>query len=394
MVFSRMYQFRLYPSGKQQIRLLNQFKICKETYNTLLDQSKELYTTNKYDFDSLIMDMKICNPKIANAHSQVLQNVSDRLHKAFDNFFNRIKMRKKGVKIKAGFPRFKSKIQSITYPQSGFKFISNKRLQVSKIGSLPIVLHRLPKGKIKTLTIKRNKANQWFAVFSCKMDIPEVKHTSTQKIGIDVGLTTFLTDNKGRDIVNPRFYVHAEKKLARLQRSHSRKVKGSKNREKSRIRLARQHLKVANQRTDFLHKLSHSLTKEFKIIYGERLNIKSMVKSNLAKHILDVSWGRFYNMLSYKVVINGGELRKNPKTRGSSKRCSKCGIETEMPLSKRKFVCPHCGFVCHRDKNSAINHIQDTEGHSGISTPVETLPLPLRFVKASRVVESGTINDC
>src|SRR3989304_1034554 len=98
MEFSRMYQYRLYPSGKQQIRLLNQFKLCKETYNTLLDQSQKLYTTNKYDFNSLLLDIKICSPKIADVHSQVLQNVSDRLHKAFDNFFNRLNIRKKGIK--------------------------------------------------------------------------------------------------------------------------------------------------------------------------------------------------------------------------------------------------------------------------------------------------------
>jgi len=391
-----MYKYKLYPSTKQQTKLLNQFNICKEIYNTLLSESKEYYFTSRYDFNCLVGDIKLtCPNRFNQVHSQVLQNVSDRVHKSLDNFFNRIKLKKQGVKVKAGFPRFKSKIHSITYPQSGFKFLSNKRLKLSKIGNVPIVLHRIPKGKIKTLTIKLNNANQWFAVFSCEIDIPEVvNHQSTKKIGIDVGLTKFLTDNKGRDIVNPRFYVHAEKKLARLQRVHSRKVKGSKNREKSRIKLARQHIKVFNQRTDFLHKLTSSLAKEFKIIYGERLNIKSMVKSNLAKHILDVSWGRFYNMLSYKVVINGGELKKNPKTRGSSKRCSNCGVETKMTLSQRTFHCPICGFVCHRDKNSAINHIQDTEGHSEISTPVETPSLSSTFGKVNGVVESGTINDC
>jgi putative transposase len=151
-------------------------------------------------------------------------------------------------------------------------------------------------------------------------------------------------------------------------------------------------LKVANQRTDFLHKLTSSLWKDNAIICGERLNIKNMVQSNLAKHILDVSWGRFYSFLQYKAVTCGGELRKNPKTRGSSHTCSNCGFYVEaMPLSKRTFKCPKCGFVCHRDNNSAINHINDTDGLSGISTPVETPPLSLRFAKACGVIESGTI---
>ena len=388
-----MYEYRLYPSGEQQVKILNQFSVCKDVYNTLLDLNQKLWITNKFRLNSLVLDIKTTCPEYyTQVHSQVLQNISDRLAKAFDNFFNRLKLKKQGRKIKAGFPRFKSRIQSITYPQSGFKFLSNKRLQVSKIDSMPIVLHRLPKGKIKTLTIKRNNAGQWFAVFSCEVDIPVVEHPHPEaKIGIDVGLEKFLTDNRGQSIANPRFYLNAEKKLARLQRIRSKRVKGSKNREKSRIKVARQHLKVANQRTDFLHKLTNSLTRDFKIIAGERLNIQGMVHSNLAKHILDVSWGRFYQMLSYKAVTCGGELRKNPKTRGSSKRCSGCETKVDMPLRKRTFKCPECGFVCHRDKNSAINHLNDTDGLSGISTPVEILPLPSVSRKASRVCESGTI---
>lgn len=396
----RMYEYRLYPSKKQIVKLNNIFSHCKFVYNELLGMNKILWTTKKFDFNGLVLDLKICNPEIGEkVHSQVLQNISDRLSKAFDNFFNRIKLRKKGIKIKAGFPRFKSKIGSITFPQSGFKFLSNKKLQISKVGSLPIVLHRIPKGKIKTLTIKCNNANQWFAVFSCEIDTLKVKHTSKNKIGIDVGITKFLTDNKGYDIVNPRFYIQAQKKLKRLQRRQSKKIKGSKNREKARVILARQHLKVFNQRTNFLHKLTSTLTKENKIICGENLNIKNMVKNhNLAKHILDVSWGRFYNMLSYKAVTCGGEIRKNPKTRGSSKRCSNCKTIVEMPLSKRTMNCPHCGLSMCRDRNAAINHlndtdINDTDGLPGISTPVESLPLPSLLRKASKLIEAGTINN-
>jgi putative transposase len=186
--------------------------------------------------------------------------------------------------------------------------------------------------------------------------------------------------------------LNAERKLAKLQRRHSRTIKGSKNREKARIKLARGHLKVFNQRTDFLHKLSYSLWKDNGIICGEKLNIQNMLKSNLAKHILDVSWGKFYQMLSYKAVTSGGELRQNPKTRGSSHRCSSCGFYVrEMPLSQRIFQCPKCGYTIHRDINSSKNHIKDTDGLSEITTPVETRPLPLRFAKASRINESGTI---
>ena len=392
-----MFKYRIYPSQKQKIRLLNQFKICKEIYNTLLGLNKKLMITKKFDFDSLVKDIKItCPEHYTQAHSQVLQNVSDRLHKAFDNFFNRIKLRKKGIKIKAGYPRFKSRIQSITYPQSGFKFVSDKRLYASKIGNIPIVLHRIPRGKIKTMTIKVNKAGQWFVCFSCELSDSKVIHPSKETSSIDVGIENFLTDHKGETISNPRFYVRAEKKLARLQRIHSKRKKGSKNREKSRIKVARQHLKVANQRSDFLHKLTHSITIQYGIIAGEKLNIKNMVRNhNLAKHILDVAWGKFYQMLTYKAVTSGCQLRKNPKTRGSSHRCSKCGFYVEdMPLSKRIFQCPSCGFVCHRDVNASNNHLKDTVGLTEISkTPLEIPPLRHRSDGASGIVELGTICD-
>lgn len=394
----KTFKYRIYPSKKQQVKLLNQFRISKDVHNTLLGLNKNLWTTSKIDFNGLVKDIKITIPDhYSQAYSQVLQNTADRLSKSFDNFFNRIKLRKKGVNVKAGFPRFKSKVKSITYPQNNgscFKFISNTRLYVSKVGNLPIVLHRVPRGKIKTMTIKLNSANQWFVYFSSEFPDKIVIHVSKEKIGIDVGIENFLTDQKGDPIANPKFYVAAEKKLARLQRIHSRKVKRGKNREKARLKLARQHLKVTNKRSDFLHKLSHSLTVRYGIIAGERLNIKNMVKNHcLAKHIHDVAWGKFYLMLGYKAVTSGCQLLKNPKTRGSSKRCSNCGAVVDMPLSKRIFKCPNCGLVCHRDKNASLNHLKDTAGLAEISTPLEISPLPSAFGVASEVVELGTKYD-
>jgi putative transposase len=386
-----MRKYRIYPSGKQKVKLFNSFRICKETYNELLGLNKKLWTSNKYDFNSLVLDLKICNPELKNVHSQVLQNVSDRLSKAFDNFFRRIKDKKQGKKAKAGFPRFKNKVNSIIYPQSGFKFASNTRIFASKIGNIPIVLHRIPKGKIKTMAIKVNPTGHWFAVFACEIEAPQIKHASAEKIGLDVGIERFLTDNKGNLVKNNRFYIQSEKKLARLQRRLSRKIKGSNNRQKARLKVARQHLKVANQRIDFLHKLSHNLTKSYAFIAIEELNIKNMAKNhNLAKHISDASLGTFYNMLSYKAVTCGGQVVKNPKTRGSSMRCNNCGCEVEMPLRKRKFICPDCGLVLHRDHNAALNHLKDTVGLTGINTPVEILPLPSSYGKASKVIEAGT----
>jgi putative transposase len=269
-------------------------------------------------------------------------------------------------------------VNSITFPQSGFKILSDKRIQISKIGTLPFVLHRVPKGKIKTLTIKQNKVGQWFAIFSCEIPDVIVEHPSKKKIGIDVGLENFATLSNGEIIANPRHIHKAERKLKLLQRKFGKKKKGSANRRKARFRLAKQHLKVANQQTDFLHKQSRNLAFRFSTIAVEELNIQNMLKTHwLAKSISDASWNQFIQMLSYKEVTLGGQVVKNPRTRGSSKRCSGCGMCVDMPLAKRKFSCPNCGLVLHRDLNASINHIKDTVGLTEIYTPVEIRSLQL-----------------
>jgi len=350
-----MYQYRLYPSQKQEKRLFNTFNICKNIYNELLELSISVYKENnitlgRYDFNKLLTGLY---PEV---FSQVKQDVSNRVYKAFQNFFRRVK--DPSCK-KNGFPRFKSSVNSITYPQSGhhggFKFSSDKRLYASKIGNIPIVLHRIPKGKVKTLTIKRNRVGQWFAIFACEVDIKPVKNTSKKEIGIDVGIESFATTSDGVFVANPRYLVKAEKRLKLLSRRLSRKKKGSKNRRKARHLLAKQHLKVSNQRLDFLHKLSHELTKDNKTIAVENLNIKGMLHNHhLAKHISDASWNAFVNMLEYKAVTSGSTLIKvNP--RNTSKTCSNCGAIADMPLKQRGYRCVVCGFVCHRDLNASIN---------------------------------------
>lgn len=385
MVVQQMFKYRIYPSSKQKIKLINNFKICKSAYNKLLAISIDAYkfgkvSLTKFDYDAINKGYS------SDVHSQVIQNVSDRVRKAYQNFFRRVKSKEK----KKGFPRFKSKINSITFPQSGFKILSDKRLRLSKIGSVPIILHRVPKGKIKTLTIKVNKARQWFAIFACEIEETKALHPSKNKIGIDVGLENFATFSNGETIDNPRFLIQSEKRLTGLQRRLSKKKKGSKNRNKARFRVAKQHLKVTNQRTDFLHKLSYRIAKSNSFIAVEDLKVTNMVKNRwLAKSISDASWNSFIQMLSYKAVRCGGQFVKvNP--RNTSKTCSKCGTITEMTLNKRKFKCPSCGFVCHRDLNAAINILSVGQDLPEF-TPVDDCVRP-SAMKAV-VNEAGTICD-
>lgn len=359
------FRYRIYPSQKQIIKLNKSISDCCSVYNKLLEAKVNAYKTDKTNLSQFDMN-KLTKDFDVPVHSQVKQNISKRINDAFQHFFRRVK-EKKG---KVGFPRFKTlnRYKSITFPQSGFKFVSDKRLFVSKVGSIPIVLHRVPKGKLKTFTIKRT-ALGWFAIFSCA-DVPIEKiEIEDNHIGIDVGIESFAVLSNGTKIENPKFLIKSEKKLARLQRRLSRKKKGSANRRKARFKVARLHQRIFNQRQDFLHKTSFSLIKQFKIISVEKLQIKNMVKNHyLARSINDASWGCFVQMLSYKVEKTGGQLVKvNPKN--TSRTCSKCGNTQDMPLANREFKCLSCGFVCHRDLNASIN--LDRVGLTQISSSEE-----------------------
>ena len=375
-----MYKFRIYPSRKQKVKIINSLKTCKQIYNGLLALSIDSYkfggvTLTRSDYNIMLKDYK------GQIHSQVAQNVRDRLIGSYTNFFRRVKEHAK----EKGFPRYKSRVNSITYPQSGFKFINDRHIKVSKIDNLPIILHRVPRGKIKTMTIKQNKAGQWFATFACEIPNIEVKHPSNKSVGIDMGLENFAVLSDGTSIPNPRHLIKSESKIKRLQRRLSRKVRGSANRRKARFKLARQHLKVVNIRTDWLHKLSRSLTIRYGVIAVEKLNIKDMLHNHhLAKSINDASWGQFLRMIPYKAVISGGII-KEVEAKGTTSECF-CGQKVDMPLSKRIFHCPSCGFVEHRDIKASYS-ICDRAGLARISTPVDDCVRP--SLKAA-VCEAGT----
>lgn len=376
------FRYKIYPSQNQIIRLNKTISDCCFIYNKLLEAKVNAYKTDKtnlsqFDLNKLTQDFDVP------IHSQVKQNISKRINDAFNHFFRRVK-EKKG---KVGFPRFKSlnRYKSITFPQSGFKFINQRRLFVSKIGNIPIVLHRVPKGKLKTFTIKRT-AFGWFAIFSCENVPIENIEVPNNHIGIDVGIESFAVLSNGEVIENPKFLIKSEKKLAKFQRRLSRKKKGSSNRRKARFKVARLHQRIFNQRQDFLHKTSFSIIKQFKIISVEKLQIKNMVQNHyLAKSISDVAWGFFVQMLSYKVEKTGGQLIKvNPKN--TSRTCSKCGNIQDMPLANREFKCLKCDFVCHRDLNASRNI--DTAGQAEINAcGLNVSPSSMKAVE----VEAGTI---
>lgn len=390
----RNYRYRLYPSLKQQEGLFRLFDLCCEMWNHLFGVSQWSYQTTGEDFSSrktlysLVKATKDNVHRFQDVHSQLLQNAADRLSKAYQGFFRKL----------ARFPRFKRRVHSITFPSAdqitGYRLVPDKRLRISGVGTVPIVMHRPIDGRVKTCTIKRTKDGRWWAVFSCEVEAGQREHPCLgKKVGIDVGLISFAALSNGEKIEHPRSLIKAEKRLKKLQRHVSRKKKGGKNRRKAVQRVARAHARVAHQRMDFLHKLSFHLAQHYGFIAVEALNIRSMVKNHrLAKHISDASWRRFIQMLAYKAVTAGGQLIP-VAARDTSQSCSRCGTKVSMGLGQRTFACACCGLSLDRDINAARNILaRATAGPAGSHACGDQVStLPLQEGGASQVAEAGTI---
>lgn len=280
------------------------------------------------------------------------------MEKAFALFFIRLKA-KDG---KAGYPRYKpyNRYNSFTYPQQpGFKLI-DKEFKLSKIGIVKIKLHRPIRGEMKTCTVKR-EIDRWYVCFSSQINFP-IKPAPQRAVGIDMGITHYAYLSNGESEDNPKYLITSENKLKKVQRILSKRKRSSNNRDKQKIKVAKVHRKIKDQRNDFLHKLSRRIVNNFNFIAVENLAITNMVKNHyLAKSIADASWGQFLSYLTYKVEETGGTVvRINPK--GTSQICSVCGNLVPKSLSIRVHKCSHCGIKLDRDYNSALNILQRAVG--------------------------------
>lgn len=265
------YRYRIYPDKKRLKNITYTMDLCKELHNELLKKCEEKYKNdkslriNRKTLNNFLKEITVSDSRFDVVYSQVLQNVFDRLIKSYSSFFKRVKKKKSGKMIEVGFPREKRFYKSITYPQNNgsFSLSGEKRLHVSKLGSFPIVLHRPIEGKIKTLTIKRNKVGQYFASFSIDLNkLMQHKHANRQ-IGIDLGINSYAALSDGTKIENPRFLTESEDLLKIRNRKLSKKKKGSKNRIRAKYAYAKTSLKITNQRQDFLHKLSSHITNDY-----------------------------------------------------------------------------------------------------------------------------------
>jgi putative transposase len=351
----RTFKYRLYPTKKQKEKFEQTFSVCRSLYNScLLDRKNHYERTGKgltyNDQASILVRDKESFPQLANIHSQVLQDVLKRADKSFKNFFRRVKAGET-----SGYPRLKSesRYDSFTYPQSGFG-IEDGRLKLSKIGDIKIKIHRSIKGIVKTCTIKR-EIDRWYACFSVELPESEKKPIKTVT-GIDAGFRKVVTLSDGDTVENPAYYRKALDKLRIVQKSLSRKVKGSNNRRKQRIVVAKLHRKVAAKRRDFLHKLSRNLVNTYDLISIENLNLNRMIQGNkyIRKPLYDTGWGYLKNMLSYKAEEAGKRVIKVDPSQ-TSKICSNCGEPMPKSISMRRHRCHSCGLVIDRDHNAAIN---------------------------------------
>lgn len=361
-MIKKAFQYRIYPNDTQQEVIAKHFGCVRFVFNWGLNKKIEAYQTEKKTLSCFELINQMGRLKkteefswLKEVYSQSLQMSLRNLDNAFKNFF----------KKKGGFPKFKSKrypVQSCQFPQGVKINFDCQTVYLPKIGYVKTKLHRTFEGKIKTVTLRKTATGKYFV--SILVDVPDIlfeKPVITQEttIGVDLGVKDFAILSDGQKVENPKPLKKSLKKLKKLQQQISSKKNGSQNREKARKQLAKQHEKVANQRKDFLHKLTHNLTHTDNIntLALETLNVKGMMQNHcLAQAISDVSWGQFNEFLEYKAEWYGKNILRIGRFEPSSKLCSICGyVNHSLTLSDRSWQCPSCGVQHDRDINAANN---------------------------------------
>jgi len=350
----KSFQYRLCANLQTFQRADRWLNLCRNLYNTALKQRITIYRQNKgsiscYSQINQLPELKGAFPEYREVGSQVLQEVLERLDKAYRGFFSRVKNGDK-----PGFPRFKgrNRYDSFTLKQAGWR-LDGKYLYISNIGRFKLRLSRPIEGDIKTVTIRRTSTGKWFACFSCD-NIPERPLPKTGKaVGIDVGCQSFLTTSAGEKVENPRFFKRSQDTLKMRQQRLSRRKKGSKRRQKAKVIVARAHEKIYNQRRDFHFKTANWLIAGYDTICIEGMNSWNS-NTSLNRSMRDVAWFGFFDILRFKAEEAGREVVEVP-AKDTSQLCSQCGARVLKDLSVRIHSCPSCGLTIDRDFNAALN---------------------------------------
>lgn len=355
MLILKSYKLRLYPNKGQQVFFNKTFGACRVIYNEMLYNLQENYKNGiKKDKYKLFKDIKSKYEWMKEVDSNALCSTFRDLDTAYARFFNN----------KSKFPKFKHKKEKNTYRNNNVlnrkiqNLIKNDKIKIPKIGYIKFKQNYSFNDikKVRNITILKSKTNKYYCSLCVEIEQKEYFHTGNI-IGLDLGIKNLVIDSNGIKYKNLKPYTKLENKIKHLNKLYSKKKKGSKNQEKSRLKLATAYEKLSNKRKDNLHKITTKLIKENDVICIENLNVKGMIKNHkLAKVIQDASFGTLVSMLKYKAQWHNRKIIEIGRFYPSSKLCSNCGHKmSNMGLEIRQWICPICGVQHDRDINAAIN---------------------------------------
>ena len=369
-------KIRIYPSAEQVNFIDKQLGCCRFVYNNCLAFRKDSYQNEHISVSSSeavkhITVLKKDNEWLKHVHSKVLQQSVRDMNQAYDNFF----------KLHRGFPKFKSKHdnrQSCRFPKDAFIGVRGNRIDLIKV--LKDIHFKCSRNderylnrnqdKVKSITLSKEPNGKFYLSVLIDKPLRQVPQSSSM-VGLDLGIKDFAVTSDGQVIENFHFKKNEESRLKRLQHQISKKIVGSKNREKARLRFAKLNEKIRNKKLNFLRDVTNHLIDENQVIVMEDLNVKGMVRNHkLAESISEVNWGEFRRILAYKAAWHGRQLVFIDRFYPSSKRCNHCGyIYKELTLKDRQWVCPECGSLIDRDYNAALNILEEGERIIGLSSP-------------------------
>ena len=369
-ICNKAYKFRLFPNEEQKVYFSKTFGCCRKIWNLMLNDKINHYKATGKMLQTTPAQYKDAYPYLKEVDSLALANVQINLQNAYKNFFRDKKI---------GFPKFKSaKRSSMSYTTNNnnhnktpsIYIVDNKHIKLPKIGSVRMKMHRTPPSNyvLKSATISKESDGKYYVsiLYEYESNITPVSVLSDNAIGLDYKSDGLYCDNNGNIASHHKYYRESQNKLSKAQRKLSRKVGSHKNEVKSnnykkqQLKVAKIHKKIANQRLDFLHKLSTEIANQFDIVCVENLNMKAISNKGFhnGKATLDNGYGLFLNMLEYKLKERGKYLVRVDKWYPSSQICSCCGNRQKLELSERTYKCV-CGLVIDRDKNAATNILKE-----------------------------------
>ncbi|WP_460806459.1 RNA-guided endonuclease InsQ/TnpB family protein [Micromonospora zhanjiangensis] len=386
------YTFRVYPTSGQRIELARAFGCARVVFNDGLRARLEareqvLPYVSDAELSKRVITLAKLTPQrawLGEVSAVVLQQALADLNTAYRNFFASITGKRTGRRMSP--PRFRSRKdsrQAIRFTRnSRFKVLDNGKLRLPKVGDLDVRWSRTMPSDPSSVTIIKDAAGRYFASFVVQTNEDETLPPVEPELGIDLGLTHFAVMSDGTKVTAPKFLRRAARKLKRLQQDVSRKQRGSQNRKKAVVKVARAHARVADTRRDWQHKLSTTIIRENQAVYVEDLCVVGLGRTRLAKSVHDAGWASFTGMLEYKAARYGRTFGRIDRFAPTSQTCSTCGrLDGPKPLSVRSWACP-CGAVHDRDVNAAINVLAqgrwDNSNACGAQVRPDPVPAPRR----------------